>query len=365
MSMKKFCVFCGSPPKNKNKEHVLPRWLIKLTGDPKRVGKFGIDFTKKEFGVRQFSFDSLKFPACSECNSNFGILEAAAEQVVRKFLSQQAVSTCDLILFLDWLDKVRVGMWLAYFYLDKNIAGIKPSFHIIQRLGKYDRMLGIVKLEDSTPRLTFSGTDSKFYQCSPTCIGLGINGFYFISASGVSLCSQRLGFPYLRPDSIREKDHKMLILREAGSGRAMYPVERTSSPNGMTLIYQPVFRMFLEAEDAEQYLANDWVKKHTADYERGFGKLFLQSNHSVHVYPDGDSLDWLPSQAWKNWELVSRLPGYIYGRLRRDYEGAIALYSSKDDRKHNRKEAMMARMVDKVMLERIEREAARLRSKAI
>jgi hypothetical protein len=363
MNMEKFCVFCGDPPKKKNKEHVLPRWLIGLTGDPKRVGHFGIDFTKKQIGVRQFAFDSLTFPACYDCNSAFGILEAAAEKVVRKLLSHQTVSTPDLMLFLDWLDKVRVGMWLAFFYLDKNFAGIKPRFHIIQRLGMYDRMVGIVRLEDSTPRLTFSGTDSKFYQFSPTCLGLGISGFYFISASGMSLCSQRLGFPYLRPESIREKDHNMLISREAGSGRAMYPVERIPSPHGMTLIYQPVFRMFLEADDAEQYLANDWVKKHTADFERGFSKLFLQRNDSVHVYPDGASLDWLPTQAWKTWELVSRLPAHIYGRLRRDFEGAIGLYSSKEDRKHLRKQAMMARMMDNAMLKRINERAAHLRAK--
>jgi hypothetical protein len=363
MNMEKFCVFCGNPPKDKNKEHVLPRWLIRLTGDPKRVGNFGIDFTKKKFGVRQFSFDSLTFPACSECNSAFAILESAAEQVVRKLLSHQAVSTNELMLFLDWLDKVRVGMWLGFFYLDKNFAGITPRFQIIQRLGMYDRMVGIVRLEDSTPRLTFSGTDSKFYQFSPTCLGIGVSGLYFVSASGMSLCSQRLGFPYLRPEYIREKDHSMVISREAGSGRAMCPVERIPSPHGMVLIYQPVFKMFLEVDDAEQYLANDWVKEHTADFERGFGKLFVQSNGSVHIYPDDASLDWLPTQAWKTWELVSRLPAYIYGRLRRDFQGAIGLYSSKEDRKHLRRQAMMARMMDNAMLKRTNEAAGRLKAK--
>jgi hypothetical protein len=313
--MDKFCIFCGNPPKEKNREHVLPRWLIALTGAPKRIGNFGIDFTKEKIGVRQFSFDSLTFPACYDCNSAFSILEAAVEKVVRKLLSHEAVSTPDLMLFLDWLDKVRVGMWLAFFYLDKNVAGINPTFHIIQRLGMYDRMVGIVRLEDSTPRLIFSGTDSKFYQFSPTCIGLGINGLYFISASGMSLCSQRLGFPYLRAESIREEDHKVVISREAGSGRAMYPVERIPYPHGITRVYQPIFKMFLDADDAEQYLANDWVRKHTADFERGFGKLFFQGNGSVRVYPDGASLDWLPIYTYKTWELVNLLPAYVYSEL--------------------------------------------------
>src|SRR5215831_17553277 len=101
--MKKFCVFCGNHPKDKNKEHVLPQWLLRLTGDPNRVGNFGIDFTKEPFSVRRFAFDSLTFPACSECNTGFAALEAGAEQVVLKLLDCQVVTTSDLILLLDWL----------------------------------------------------------------------------------------------------------------------------------------------------------------------------------------------------------------------------------------------------------------------
>jgi hypothetical protein len=122
--MKKFCVFCGKLPQEKNKEHVLPRWLIALTGNPNRIGSFGIDFTKKPFSVRRFSFDSFTFPACSDCNAAFSLLEATAEPVVRKMLAFQPVNSSELIVLLDWLDKVRVGMWLGFFYLDKNFVGI-------------------------------------------------------------------------------------------------------------------------------------------------------------------------------------------------------------------------------------------------
>src|SRR5215472_6482500 len=110
--MEKFCVFCGKRPRDKNREHVLPRWLIALTGDPNRVAQFGLDFQNRR--VRRFAFDALTFPACSKCNSGFAVLEARAEQVVRKLLGHQAVRESDLMLFLDWLDKVRVGLWLGY-----------------------------------------------------------------------------------------------------------------------------------------------------------------------------------------------------------------------------------------------------------
>jgi hypothetical protein len=35
--MDKFCVFCGESPENKNKEHVIPQWLIRMTGYSKRI----------------------------------------------------------------------------------------------------------------------------------------------------------------------------------------------------------------------------------------------------------------------------------------------------------------------------------------
>jgi hypothetical protein len=32
----KVCVFCGEKPTNKTKEHIIPEWLIELTGDINR-----------------------------------------------------------------------------------------------------------------------------------------------------------------------------------------------------------------------------------------------------------------------------------------------------------------------------------------
>ena len=34
--MEKRCIFCGKVPETKTKEHVIPQWLINMTGDPKR-----------------------------------------------------------------------------------------------------------------------------------------------------------------------------------------------------------------------------------------------------------------------------------------------------------------------------------------
>ena len=159
--MTKFCVFCGVYPQSKNKEHVLPRWLIEMTGDPKRQAAFGVDFNSETFAIRKFSYDSFTFPACSNCNERFSGLEASVKNICLRLLRWQPLSANDLILFLDWLDKVRVGLWLGYFYLDKNLMGIDPQFHIESRIGRLDRMVAIGRTEGRGLGLSFAGPEFK------------------------------------------------------------------------------------------------------------------------------------------------------------------------------------------------------------
>jgi len=358
--MKKFCVFCGKSPENKNKEHVLPQWLIKMTGDSKRIATFGVDFSKQPFTPRQFSFDALTFPACSHCNEAFGSLESATEPVVRRLLSNQAVSADDLTILLDWLDKVRVGLWLGYLYLDKNPMGITPSFHIQNRVGQVDRMVAIIKLTNPSVGLSFFGPESKFYHLTPTCLGLRVNGLCLVNASGISLCSRRLGFPFAEPVSLRD-DHKLEVSFHPGTERIMYPVERSATLPNIVSLYQPIYRPLLE-NDAREYLETAWVASHTADSQRGYGKMFLQKDDSVRVYTDGSSSDWIPSEPWETWEMVNRLPEYIYRRLSTDFERAISISTDKDHRKHMRRQDTMIKMVDRAVLQRFREAAARMRA---
>jgi hypothetical protein len=342
--VEKFCVFCGEAPQDKNKEHVLPRWLIEMTGNPDRKANFGIDFTKEPFSQRKFSFDSLVFPACSVCNERFRRLETNVKSIFERLLLYQPLSSDDFSLLLD-----RVGLWLGYLYLDKNLMGIKPSFHIESRMGRFDRMVSIFRIEDGGLGLTFGGPHFRSYQLSPTCLGLAVNGLWLVNASGIALCSQRLGFPYMEPHRIRE-DHKLEALPKMGSGRIMNPVERVAPLPKSVALYQPIFRMFRDREDGAKFLANDWVRERTANFEAGYGKVFRQKHDSVQIYPDEESSDWVPGDSWKKGEVRQRLPEYIYGRIRRDYENAIGLASSKEDRKHLRTEGAKAGMVDRAML---------------
>ncbi|MBZ5667545.1 MAG: hypothetical protein LAO30_23470 [Acidobacteriia bacterium] len=347
--MEKFCVFCGEAPQEKNKEHVLPAWLIEMTGDPGHEAHFGIDFTKEPLKARKFAFDSLVFPACTTCNTRFAELEGRVKPIFELLLSYKPLSSDQLILLLDWLDKVRVGLWLGYLYLDKNWMGIEPNFHIQSRIGQLDRMVSILRVENAGVGLTFAGPHFKSYQLSPTCFGLGVNGLWLVNASGVGLCSQRLGFPYLEPLRFNEA-HLLEASPHTGSERIMNPVERIATLPRTVSLYQPVFRAFRERENSEKYLGGDWIKQRTADAANGYGKLFVQKSDSVQIYPDNASTDWAPAELWNKKEVSYRLGEHIFDRIRRNYENSIGLAPTQDERRHLRREGVMARMLDLAML---------------
>src|ERR1700722_3647425 len=101
----KHCIFCGKKPKNKNKEHVLPRWLLKLTGDPNRNVYLGRDWSKPTIPKREYSFNNFTFPACEACNNHFANLEGRMTVTVTKMLDRQPVAAAELTNLLDWLNK--------------------------------------------------------------------------------------------------------------------------------------------------------------------------------------------------------------------------------------------------------------------
>jgi hypothetical protein len=144
MDVDKLCIFCGSKPEVKNNEHVIPRWLIELTGNPKRNAHFGYKRDQEsKLQLRTFSFNAFKFPFCKSCNQKYSKLETDTKIIIEKILTYDSLSAGDFNILLDWFDKLRIGLWLALRYLDKNPAGITPKFYIEQRVGINDRMLAI------------------------------------------------------------------------------------------------------------------------------------------------------------------------------------------------------------------------------
>ena len=83
----------------------------------------------------------------------------------------------------------------------------------------------------------------------------------------------------------------------------MILVERRPPLPRSASIYQPVFRSFVDSKE-EQYLESKWLEARTANRGLGYGKLFLQRQNSVQMYPDEASDLWVPTETWSGREVL-------------------------------------------------------------
>jgi hypothetical protein len=299
--MEKFCVFCGNKPQNKNNEHVLPRWLIESTGDPKREVGLGHDKKKKGFPIRSFSFDQFKFPSCSACNEEFSDLETHAKSIIEKIMLLDNLTAEELSVLLDWFDKLRIGIWLGYFYLDKNWAGISPNYYINQRMSEADRLLCIYRAQSDRKCLSFFGCETISFYHAPCCFALRINNFYFFNMSYSLLFSRRMGLPYASevfwvPDKQDPENHLTVARGTGGRERVMTPLLKKQFHIQGTELYQPMFPSLMQQENASTFYDTDYVHKMSMNWEKGVGNIFKQDGSMLSEYPHKPVRDWLPSE---------------------------------------------------------------------
>lgn len=280
MTTTKFCVFCGRPPSEKNREHIIPRWLIEFTGAPKRLVRLGL---KKSFSEgwteRQHAFDQFVFPACEACNTRYAALEGEAKATMLAICGGKPVKATELSAFLDWFDKVRVGLWLAFHVLDKNIYDVGPQFHIDQRVGQFDRLLIIERSNTEEHFLNVAGVDSPAFSYTPSAFGLSVNGWHFTNVSYSYLLARRLGFPFPRKlEMVSGGNMKMELVK--GRDRVMRPVVQFPPPDRYVAIYQPMYKVGLVAERSELY-ESDYVRQSSLDHQQGVGAVFVEQNSGV------------------------------------------------------------------------------------
>lgn len=296
--MKKFCVFCGEKPEGKSKEHIIPRWLIELTGSPRRIAKFGFQNRKHTLsGERRYSFDAFRFPSCESCNDNFSRLEAATQPVIQKVISDDSISATEFSTLLDWFDKIRIGLWLAYLYLDKNPAGIAPKFYIARRIGVHDRMLTIFKADGDQKGLNYCGTDMPSFWYTPSCFSLRINNYCFLNISLNDLFSRRIGFPYL-VDTYMIENQQILGHYAQGRNRVMVPILRKRFSIHGTELYQPMFPDSVHDPNAKKLYDTKYVHENSMSWEQGIGKVFIQDNTELKEYPVSPSKIWIPRKTY-------------------------------------------------------------------
>jgi len=278
-------------------------WLIALTGDPKRLVTFGLDKTllmAKVSKIRQFAFDQYQFPACSSCNAVFSRLEALTEPVMRSLLEEKPLSAWDFHILLQWFDKVRIGIWLGLRYLDKNFADLEPKFHIVTRLGKKDRMLGIFRTNDKREGLTTIGCDGVGFIYNPCCFAMIVNDLYFFNMSTDFLFSRRLGFPFPVKGHQRKEDRSTLFLFSKGRERIMLPLLRYPLDLRGTEIYQP---MFPHWKDCREFYETEYVQSKSLDFEAGAGRVFLQQDRNLLLYPQEPTDFWIPKAHYPKHQL--------------------------------------------------------------
>jgi hypothetical protein len=188
------CVFCGSSPQDNTPEHPLPRWLIELTGDPRRVVQVGFDWTRGK--AHRFAFQAFTAPSCRRCNNARGTLENATKPVVKALLVGSPITLSQVETLLDWLDKVRIATWLTARYLDSGKLGFTPTFAVDGRTAKADRMLCVYRFDAPTAvGLSFIGL-SPLFMYMPSCFCLKINNVVLLNASMPFMLARRAGYPF-------------------------------------------------------------------------------------------------------------------------------------------------------------------------
>ena len=296
LSRPRLCIFCGQPPSGKNREHVIPRWLIEHTGDPRRKVLLW-PFTSQSVisgrssPLKSFSFDSLVFPSCSRCNSKFADLEARSKPLVLALLQGEPLASSNFDVLLDWFDKVRVGLWLAFHYfLDRNYWGVFPHFFIADRIGQADRALIISRSTHFEPGIRFAGVNTPAFAHTPSCFSLVINDRFVVNISYQCLLSQGAGFPYAVKYMLRPDEHLQLELQE-GTEALAHPLLRLRTPCQGVLIGQPIMPRMVDSSAAGDIFMSEHVTRNLISDHRA--KILIDRDTRVYCYPDEPSLDWL------------------------------------------------------------------------
>ncbi|QXP74693.1 hypothetical protein H0I31_00840 [Tenacibaculum sp. AHE15PA] len=279
--MSKFCVFCGEKPDKKTKEHIIPQWLIRLTGDPNRTISLGVNFNHifetgdVDLNIRHFSFNSFQFPACSSCNNEYSELETNSSFVIKKILAGDYINNNEINTLLDWFDKVRIGLWLGSITLDKIKNDVNPKFYINNRIGQKDRALYVYKLSKASDGINFHGFNTPAFQFAPCVYGLRINNYFFINYSKDFLISENLGFPYFEYFDIDEDSRADVFNPKKGNNKITTPIINTNFIKPSFTFYQAI----IDSENLPQDFINNYVKSNMSDEYSNRSSIYYYSSN--------------------------------------------------------------------------------------
>lgn len=122
---------------------------------------------------------------CKSCNDEDSDLEGRAKDAYLAVKAGAVLSEAHIFVILDWLDKVRVGLWLWLIeQVGEEFRTGAPKFRINGRLGRKDRILLIQRYPERPPMrgLALLGL-GEFFIGLPSAIGLLINNISLTSVS--------------------------------------------------------------------------------------------------------------------------------------------------------------------------------------
>jgi len=271
--MARKCIFCGKKPENENKEHIIPQWLIKLTGEKNRELYLGPDYSSNELAYRSFSAKSLRFPSCYSCNLEYSDLEGRVKIIIENILKDNKINGNELDDLFNWIEKIRIGLWLAYLMLDKNPFDLEPNYYINNRVCKTDRTVYIFRSNESQSGIAFYGVQKPLFIMSPVCYSFTVNNYTFLNISTDFLTSRRLGFPYPTQLNFTNKIGKFMIDDlNPGLCRCLKPIINKGIVGYNLSISQSIYIKFVD----DDHYKDDYVKKHSLD--RGCSQFYIESD---------------------------------------------------------------------------------------
>lgn len=298
---KKLCVFCGNKLQNKTKEHIIPKWLIEMTGDPHRRVTFGFNYENKRTEIK---FDWLSFvsPACDECNNRYAKMESDIKQYVIALKGRKALTASQYIELLNWMDKVRIGIWLALQPLERHPLSCSPNFYIDSRIAKKDRMIAVYVLDGEAKGINLFGSESMIFRKMPSCFGLRIDNLLLLNISSDFFCSKGCGLPAPENMSliVDGKDSGKISLEGVEYHKKVsHRITNISIKKPVVWLYQPIyfpnnktafddFNVFQGGYYGHYNLFDSYILSKTMNTSHGMGILFRQLSDRVELIDEDD-----------------------------------------------------------------------------
>ncbi|MER8601229.1 hypothetical protein NKH09_25745 [Mesorhizobium sp. M1339] len=233
----------------------------------------------------KFAWSALVMPACEVCNVEYSTLESAVKPILLVLLERQPLTSRQYFLLLDWLDKVRVCLWLNQLILQKAMEAIDPHLHVGNRIGTKDRLLYLYTLDGQGRGLNAFGIESLIFQHQPSCFALRVNDIILFNASSDYAFSDGCGFWH--PEQIDRYVDGELAGRVAFRGYAMtrkiaHPIVNYPLLKAAVRVIQPIAQRGEDGQFFGPLRQNDsYHIGYMSDPSRGAGILFRQLDERV------------------------------------------------------------------------------------